>query len=82
MTLQEKLAFLKKNREWKCMVKWEALDEHETTWKTNGMNNLNYKILKTEFMDDTHKASRITTDVQLNPNNHWANAKAGVDFMG
>mmetsp|Transcript_22740 Transcript_22740/g.63245 ORF Transcript_22740/g.63245 Transcript_22740/m.63245 type:complete len:380 (+) Transcript_22740:181-1320(+) len=81
MTLKEKLDFLRQNREWKCMVKWEALEEHEKTWKVNGMANLSYKVLEVNDMDETHKASRITVDVGLNPG-HWANDKAGVDFMG
>mmetsp|Transcript_2610 Transcript_2610/g.3483 ORF Transcript_2610/g.3483 Transcript_2610/m.3483 type:complete len:384 (-) Transcript_2610:369-1520(-) len=82
MTLKEKLDFLRENREWKCMVKWEALEEHEATWKTNGINNLNYKVLKITQIDDSSRASRITADVLLNPNNHWANVKCGVDFTG
>ncbi|KAL7573711.1 hypothetical protein ACA910_007751 [Epithemia clementina (nom. ined.)] len=83
MTLTEKLNFLRENKEWKCMVKWEALEEHETTWKVNGMSNLNYKVLKTEIIPESGgKASRITVDVQLNPNNHWANAKSGMEYMG
>ena len=66
------------------MVKWEALDEHEKTWKTNGLANLNYKVLETKPLDtkdlSTAKATKITVDVKLNPNNHWANEKCGVDF--
>ena len=37
MTLEEKLGFLRENKSWKCMVKWEVLKEHEETWKTNGL---------------------------------------------
>jgi hypothetical protein len=86
MTLQEKLKFLKSHREWKCMVKWEALEEHDKTWKTNGLVDLNYKVLKTTPLDNKDikkaKATRITVDVKLNSNNHWANDKCGVDFQG
>merc|ERR1719464_44288 len=86
MSLQEKLKFLKQHREWKCMVKWEALDEHDTTWKTNGVGDLNYKVLKTTPLDNKDikkaKATKITVDVKLNPNNHWANDKCGVDYQG
>lgn len=81
MNLKEKLDFLRQNKEWKCMVKWEALDEHMSTWKTNGMADLKYKLLTNKFMDDTKKASLITTDVLLN-GNHWANDKCSVDYMG
>ena len=86
MTLQEKLSFLKSHREWKCMVKWEALEEHDKNWKTNGLADLTYKVLKTTPLDSKDlarsKATKITVDVKLNPNNHWANDKCGVDFQG
>ena len=44
LTLQQKLDFLKEN-ELKFMKKKEALAQHEATWKKNGLNNLDYKIL-------------------------------------
>jgi len=75
------MAFLRKNRDWKCMVKWELLDEHEKTWKTNGLADLSYKVLKTESLDDKNKSSKITVDVKLN-GNHWGNDKAGIDYQG
>jgi len=81
MTLQEKLDFLRANREWKCMVKWEALEEHEKTWKINGLADLKYATLKTQFLDDEKKASKITVDIKLN-GNHWSNEKAGIDYKG
>jgi hypothetical protein len=81
MSLQEKLDFLRINKEWKCMVKWEALDEHESTWKSNGLADLKYSVLETKELDDTKKASKITVDVKLN-GSHWSNAKSGVDFRG
>ena len=90
MSLTEKLSFLKSNREWKCMVKWEALDEHEKTWRTNGLADLRYKVLSTVALgedddDDVDlslaKVKKITVDVQLN-GNHWANDKCGLDFKG
>jgi hypothetical protein len=85
MTLQEKLIFLKQHKEWKCMVKWEALEEHDKTWKQNGLADLSYKILKSDQLDtkdaSKSKATKITVDVKLN-GNHWANDKCGVDYMG
>jgi hypothetical protein len=85
MPLQEKLTFLKQHKEWKCMVKWEALDEHEKTWKSNGLADLNYKVLKTEGLDTSDllkaKATKITVDVKLN-GNHWANNKCGIEYKG
>jgi len=85
MTLKEKLGFLRQNREWKCMVKWEALDEHDATWKTNGLSDLKYEVTGTTQLDgldrEKSKATKVTVDVLLN-GNHWANDKCGVDFMG
>ena len=83
MTLPEKLDFLRANREWKCMVKWEALEEHETTWRSNGMADLKYSVLETKelLLDDSKKATKVTVDVKLN-GDHWANKKCGMDFRG
>jgi hypothetical protein len=81
MSLSEKLDFLRSNKEWKCMVKWEALEEHEATWKTNGLADLKYTLLETTALDATKKADKLTVDVKLN-NSHWANEKCGVDYMG
>ena len=80
MTLKEKLAFLRENKSWKCMVKWEALEEHEKTWKTNGLANLDYELLRKTNLDDTGKAVKLSVDVKLNEG-HWANDKAGVDYL-
>mmetsp|Transcript_7047 Transcript_7047/g.13289 ORF Transcript_7047/g.13289 Transcript_7047/m.13289 type:complete len:482 (-) Transcript_7047:1194-2639(-) len=92
MNLQEKLTFLKNNRNWKCMVKWEALKEHESTWRTNGLADLKYSILKMESLvdglrnsenekdDSKPRATKITVDVKLN-GNHWSNEKSGMDFV-
>jgi hypothetical protein len=85
MTLTDKLQFLREHKEWKCMVKWEALEEHEKTWRTNGIADLNYKVTATTALDGKtsaqSKATKVTVDVKLN-GNHWANDKCSVDFMG
>lgn len=82
MDLQQKLGFLRQHKEWKCMVKWEALEEHEATWKKNGLADLTYNVLATTSLDrKTSKASKINVDVKLN-GEHWANDKCSVDFMG
>jgi len=84
MTLKEKLSFLKQNKSWKCMVKWEALDEHERTWKTNGLADLSYQVLHKTNLDSNHepgKMTKISVDVKLN-GNHWLNDKCGVDYVG
>ena len=81
MDINQKMAFLRNHKEWKNMVKWEALDEHEKTWKTNGLVNLNYSMLKKKSLSDTGHATMLTMDVKLN-GNHSANDKCGVDFKG
>lgn len=65
------------------MVKWEALGEHEQTWKINGLADLSYTILKKTNLDPKHnpgKMTKLTVDVKLN-GNHWLNDRAGVDYV-
>jgi N-terminal domain of galactosyltransferase len=80
MTITEKMEFLREHKEWKCMVKWELKDEHESTWKTNGLSDLKYAVLTKTSLDETNHATKFTVEVKLN-GNHWTNAKAGVDFV-
>eukprot|EP00985_Skeletonema_marinoi_P020034 scaffold11714_cov123-Skeletonema_marinoi.AAC.2 len=86
MDLKTKLGFLKENKEWKCMVKWEALEEHAKTWRVNGLADLSYDILKIERMDKEDedeggsKVTKLTTDVKLN-GDHWANDRCGVEYL-
>ena len=84
MDLSTKLGFLKDNKEWKCRVKWEALEEHAATWRSNGLADLTYNIVKISRLDGDDvgesKATKLTTDVKLN-GNHWANDKCGVDYL-
>ena len=91
MDLSTKLGFLKQNSEWKCMVKWEALEEHPKTWQTNGLADLNYDILNIERLDKddddagaggegSSKVTKLTTDVKLN-GSHWSNQRCGVDYL-
>jgi hypothetical protein len=55
-------------------------EEHESTWKTNGLADLTYKIVSTEPLDDAKLSSKYTVQVGLN-GNHWTNAKAGIDYV-
>jgi hypothetical protein len=80
MTISEKMDFLRQHQEWKCMVKWELKDEHESTWKTNGLSDLKYSVLSQVPLDDGKKATKVTVDVKLN-GNHWTNEKAGIDYV-
>ena len=43
MNLKSKLQFLRDNKVWKCMNKTEVLEEHSSSWKTNGLESLNYE---------------------------------------
>lgn len=81
MTLDEKLQFLRANKSWKCMVKWELEAEHAQTWKTNGLADLKYSLIETKDLHESKKATKSTVDVKLN-GNHWTNAKAGIDYTG
>jgi hypothetical protein len=82
MSLTEKLDFLRQHKSWKCMVKWEAAEEHENTWKTNGLADLKYQVLETKPLNaDTKTATLYTVDVKLN-GSHWSNDKAGIDWVG
>jgi hypothetical protein len=81
MTITEKMEFLRQHKEWKCMVKWELKDEHESTWKTNGLADLKYTVLSQTPLDPNNKSTKITVDVKLNGNNHWTNEKAKLDYV-
>jgi len=52
MSLKEKLDFLRLNKEWKCMCKWEALNEHNDTWRKNGLADLMYSVLEVKEFND------------------------------
>jgi hypothetical protein len=82
MSIQEKIDFLRKNKSWKCMVKWELQDEHEKTWKINGLSDLKYSIINTTNLHESRKATKVTVDIKASDTSHWTWAKAGVDFIG
>jgi hypothetical protein len=68
------------------MNKWEALEEHEKTWKTNGLSDLSYSILHMKDLDEDRKstersrATLISVDVKLN-GQHWTNKKCAIDYV-
>jgi hypothetical protein len=51
MNLQEKLKFLKTNQTLKCMNKYELLADHTATWTSNGLKNLDYKLIDETTLD-------------------------------
>ena len=61
MNLEEKLKFLKENKDWKCHNKWECRDEDKINWKRNGLCNINsyYKIDEWETINDMTKIKVI-----------------------
>ena len=46
MGVDEKMKVLKENKEWKCNMKWEVLEEHEATWRDNGLSSLSYEEVR------------------------------------
>ena len=73
------------------MVKWEALEEHDKTWRSNGLADLSYKVEKLVNYDENgnevgmnpkekRRATKITVDVKLN-GDHWSNERAGMDYV-
>ena len=64
MALDEKLAFLKGHKDWKCNVRWELRDEHKKTWERNGLTNLSYSV--TERANLAASTEIVTVDVELN----------------
>jgi len=82
MDLKEKLSFLRQNRSWKCMVKWEALEEHNATWKTNGLSNLKYTIKGKVDLDIAKKSTSSDAAAAAKVANHVSRAtKVVVDVL-
>lgn len=75
MTIESKLQLLRDHAKWKCMNKREVLDEHENTWQTNGISNLNYQQLSQTWKNDD--CTIITVDVK--DNNHWTDLVLGIE---
>jgi hypothetical protein len=75
MNLQQKLAVLKQHQLWKCMNRYELKDEHEATWRSNGLMDLSYEVLQRTELD--RFCCKVTVDVQLN--SHWSDSKCGID---
>ena len=79
MSIDEKVAFLRQHRDWKCNVRWELRDEHSKTWACNGLRRssgaLPVEVLKEEALGE--KAAKHTVALQLAGD--WTDAKAGMD---
>lgn len=77
MNLDKKLAYLRTNRVLKCMNKHEVLQEHDATWRTNGLRDLKYIELERRTLDPKGKCVKITVDVMLN--GHWSDDRCSID---
>ena len=76
MTLDEKLETLRDHTLWKCMNKSEVLLEHAKTWDSNGVLNLNYELLGSEFSYDGRV---IVCKVDVGRNNHWTDLVCNLE---
>lgn len=71
MNLQEKLSSLRKNKHWKCNIKWEVSDDLHKHKRDNpkprwwGLNNIEYDIIENK---NNNWYSIITVDVLDNKN--------------
>lgn len=66
MGIDEKMAFLRQHRDWKCMIKRELLAEHEGTWRSNGLSSLRYKVQARVDGFLAPSCSRVTVELGLN----------------
>mmetsp|Transcript_3141 Transcript_3141/g.4861 ORF Transcript_3141/g.4861 Transcript_3141/m.4861 type:complete len:315 (+) Transcript_3141:84-1028(+) len=71
MNLNEKLQFLRQHRDWKCQKKWEVLEEHARTWRSNGLSDLCYNVVDT--VDMNSMCTKVTVDIKLN--GHWTDGE-------
>jgi hypothetical protein len=45
---------LHEHKSWKCQHQSELLDEHSSTWSTNGFSSLHYKGMKRDIYINTY----------------------------
>eukprot|EP01041_Mallomonas_annulata_P006369 gene6369-12876_t len=74
MSIDDKIQLLRQHRNWKCPNKWEVLEEHDSTWKENGLSNLKYEVLRRNEISPSYH--RILVDVQLN--GHYTDSLSGL----
>lgn len=75
MSLNQKLAVLHDHKEWKCLQKTELRDESKASWESNGLQHIEYDILKVDAMNEITR--RILVNVKLN--NHWTDNLCSVE---
>jgi len=75
MTIDQKMTHLKANSHWKCMNKWELLEEHTSSWSKNGLSNLNYQII---HQDDSFSLTQSSSNSNSSSSNN--NSSTHVSF--
>ena len=78
----EKVVMLRKNTQWRNPSVLQLLIENFRHWKKDGLHSLQYSIVATTSLQNTTKATKVTTDIGLNGNNHWTDALAPIDATG
>ena len=61
--------------------KWELLKEHENSWKSNGLSDLNFNddmIINNILL--AKNCIKITMNIGLN-STHWTNTECSLDFV-
>ena len=76
MNLESKLQYLRENQLLKCNNKKELLQEHESTWQTNGLASF-HRYLKNQppyYLEERIVLSNYTEKftVELSLNHHWS----------
>mmetsp|Transcript_14273 Transcript_14273/g.42581 ORF Transcript_14273/g.42581 Transcript_14273/m.42581 type:complete len:110 (-) Transcript_14273:20-349(-) len=92
-SLEEKVAFLRDHRDWKCNVRWELRDEHHATWAANGLRRASREgrelgtpagpplrplgVAASSTVSLGDRAEKVTVDLELAGD--WTDARAGAD---
>lgn len=81
MDLDTKLTYLRENQLLKCNNKKELLDEHDTTWRSNGLTAFRsaepqFFMEALEYLSDF--CVKITVELTLN-GGHWSDQRCGID---
>merc|ERR1711918_18282 len=56
--------------------KWELKDEHEASWRVNGLHDLNYDIISSSFLNKV----TVKYTIELALNNHWTDKVSNINL--
>jgi hypothetical protein len=83
MDLKMKINFLKEHELLKCMNRNELLDEHESSWKSNGISQFKtspqFKVIQREYIGNDFCVI-YTVNLSLN-GGHWSDAVCGENDL-